>query len=124
MATSTIRIKKGTTAVWTSSGRVLDDGELGLEMTGDSHRILRIGDGVNPFMNLPVSFDIEEVREIKEGMDSDSKTYYDDLVKKGEALLAEMKAQAFTVELTDDETQIKYRMGLSNGAMYFEEVLK
>ena len=35
------------------------------------------------FMSLPVAFDIEEVREIKTGMDEDAKTYYDDMVKKG-----------------------------------------
>lgn len=33
MATATIRIKKGTTAEWTESRRVLDDGEMGLELT-------------------------------------------------------------------------------------------
>lgn len=124
MATATVRIKKGTTEEWTESQRVLDNGELGLETTADNHRILRIGDGVNAFMNLPVSYDIEEVRDIKEAMDTDSAAYYETLVKKGEALLEEMKAQAHTVELTDDETDIKYRMGLSNGAMYFEEVSK
>lgn len=122
MATATIRIKKGTTEEWTESRRVLDNGELALEVTPGGHRILRIGDGVKEFMNLPVSFDIEEVREIKAGMDTDSEMYYNNLVAKGEELLEEMKTQAHTVELTDEETDIKYRMGLSNGEMYFEEV--
>lgn len=76
------------------------------------------------FMSLPVAFDIEEVREIKTGMDKDAKTYYDDMVKKGTELLAEMKALATTVELEDDATQIKYRMGISNGTLYFEEITK
>ena len=124
MATATITIKKGTTAEWTDSHRVLDDGELGLEITVDDHRIIRVGKGATEFMDLPVSFDIEEVREIKTGMDDDAKKYYDDMVEKGEELLAEMKAMATTVELEDDETHIKYRMGLSNGAMYFEEITK
>ena len=31
MATATITLKKGTTAEWTESKRVLDDGELGPE---------------------------------------------------------------------------------------------
>lgn len=74
--------------------------------------------------SLPVAFDIEEVREIKTGMDKDAKTYYDDMVKKGTELLAEMKALATTVELEDDATQIKYRMGISNGTLYFEEITK
>lgn len=122
--TATITLKKGTTAEWTESKRVLDDGELGLETTTSGHRIIRIGNGSTEFMSLPVAFDIEEVREIKTGMDKDAKTYYDDMVKKGTELLAEMKALATTVELEDDATQIKYRMGISNGTLYFEEITK
>lgn len=124
MATATIRIKKGTTAEWTESHRVLDDGELGLELTVDGHRIIRIGNGTTEFMDLHVSFDIEEVREIKKGMDDNAKTYYEDMVEKGTELLAEMKTMATTVELEDDATGIKYRMGLSGGTMYFEEMKK
>lgn len=122
MATATITIKKGTTAEWTESKRVLDDGELGLEITSKGHRIIRVGNGATEFMDLPVSFDIEEVREIKTGMDEDSQKYYDKLVEKGTELLAEMKALATTVELRDDATDIKYRMGISNGTLYFEEI--
>ena len=124
MATATIRIKKGTTAEWTESHRVLDDGEMGLELTVDGHRIIRIGNGATEFMDLPVSFDIEEVREIKKGMDDNAKTYYEDMVKKGEEFIAEIKAMATTVELEDEATGIKYRMGLSGGTMYFEEMKK
>lgn len=124
MATATITIKKGTTAEWTESKRVLDDGELGLETTPSGHRIIRIGNGSTEFMQLPVAFDIEEVREIKTGMDEDAKGYYDELVKKGEELLAEMKALATTVELEDDSTGIRYRMGISAGTLYFEEIEK
>ncbi len=122
MATATITIKKGTTAEWTESKRVLDDGELGLEITEDGHRIIRVGNGATEFMDLPVTFDIEEVREIKTGMDTNAETYYKNMVEKGEALLAEMKSMVMTVELEDDETGIKYRMGLSNGTLYFEEL--
>lgn len=122
MATATITLKKGTTAEWTESKRVLDDGELGLETTADGHRIIRVGNGASEFMDLPVTFDIEEVREIKTGMDVDSRTYYNNLVAKGTELLAEMKALATTVELEDDVTAIKYRMGISNGTLYFEEI--
>ena len=124
MATATIRIKKGTTAEWTESHRVLDDGELGLELAVDGHRIIRIGNGATEFMDLPVSFDIEEIREIKKGMDDNAKTYYEDMVKKGEEFIAEIKAMATTVELEDEATGIKYRMGLSGGTMYFEEMKK
>ena len=46
------------------------------------------------------------------------------MVEKGTELLAEMKAMATTVELEDDATGIKYRMGLSGGTLYFEEMKK
>lgn len=124
MATATITIKKGTTAEWTESKRVLDDGELGLETTTSGHRIIRIGNGSTEFMQLPVAFDIEEVREIKAAMDENAQEYYNDMVKRGEEYIAEIKAMATTVELTDDATAIKYRMGISNGTLYFEEIEK
>ena len=111
-----------TTAEWIESHRVLDDGELGLELTADGHRIIRIGNGATEFMDLPVSFDIEEVREIKTGMEDSVKNYYDSMVEKGMELLAEMKAMATTIELEDDATGIKYQMGMSGGMMYFEEL--
>ena len=122
MATATITLKQGTTAEWTESRRVLDSGELGLEITTKGHRIIRIGNGATEFMDLQVAIDIEEIREIKTEMDENSTKYYEDLVKKGTELLAEMKALATTVELEDDATQIKYRMGISSGTLYFEEL--
>lgn len=81
-----------------------------------------MGNGATEFMDLPVTFDIEEVREIKTGMDENAKKYYDDMVAKGEEYIEEIKSMATTVELEDDETGIKYRMGLSNGTLYFEEL--
>nr|DAM76818.1 MAG TPA: hyaluronidase [Caudoviricetes sp.] len=122
MATATIRIKKDTTANWTASGRVLDDGELGIEITEEGHRVIRVGDGVSAFMNLPVAVDIEAINAIKTGMDTNAKKYYEDMVNKGEEMLKKMEQQAITVELQDDETKIDYRMGISNGSLYFEEV--
>ena len=122
MATATIRIKKDTTANWTESGRVLDDGELGLEITEEGHRVIRVGDGVSAFMDLPVAVDIEAINEIKTGMEKKTKKYYDDMVDRGEEMLKKMEQQAITVELQDDETKIDYRMGISNGSLYFEEI--
>ena len=122
MATATIRIKKDTTANWTESGRVLDDGELGLEITEEGHRVIRVGDGVSASTDLPVAVDIEAINEIKTGMDTNAKKYYDDMVDRGEEMLKKMEQQAITVELQDDETKIDYRMGISNGSLYFEEI--
>ena len=124
MATATIRIKKGTTEEWIESRRVLDDGELGIEITENGHRVIRIGDGITEFMKLPVSFDIEEIREIKEEIEKTAKIYYREMADKGAKLIAEMKTVAETIELVDDTTGIKYRMGISDGALYFEETKK
>ena len=57
-------------------------------------------------------------------MDENAQKYYDDVVERGEEYIAEIKAMATTVELTDDATAIKYRMGISNGTLYFEEIEK
>ncbi|MEH2955869.1 hypothetical protein VV089_23425 [Candidatus Merdisoma sp. JLR.KK011] len=46
------------------------------------------------------------------------------MVEEGTELLAEIKAMATTIELEDEATGIKYRMGLSGGTMYFEEMQK
>ena len=55
-------------------------------------------------------------------MDENAKKYYDDMVAKGDEYIEEIKSMATTIELEDDETGIKYRMGLSNGTLYFEEI--
>ena len=73
-------------------------------------------------MDLPVAVDIEAINEIKTGMDTNAKKYYDDMVDRGEEMLKKMEQQAITVELQDDETKIDYRMGISNGSLYFEEI--
>lgn len=43
--------RRGTLAEWTAANPVLSEGELGVET--DTH-MLRIGDGVTPFLNLPM----------------------------------------------------------------------
>lgn len=122
MATSTITIKKDTTDNWTNSHRVLDDGELGLEITEAGHRALRIGDGIHEFMELPVTVDIDEVRQIKTDMETKATEEYTKLTEAGKELLEEMKGEAGTVTLTDTSTGTKYHMGLEDGTMFFEEV--
>lgn len=41
---------------------------------------------------------------------------------KAQGDIKKMEQQAITVELQDDETKIDYRMGISNGSLYFEEI--
>ena len=64
MATSTIKPKKGTTAQWAASGRVLEVNEWGVEVTENGHHILRIGDGEHLFHELPAVFDAENYEEL------------------------------------------------------------
>ena len=64
MATWTIKPKKGTTAEWQASGRVLEVNEWGVEETVTGHYILRIGDGINKFPDLPAVVDTENLSGI------------------------------------------------------------
>ena len=57
-------------------------------------------------------------------MDEDAKTYYDDMVKKGTELLAEMIGLATSVEVVDDLSVMMYGMGISKGTLYFEDIRK
>jgi hypothetical protein len=45
-----IQIRRDTTANWAANNPVLLQGELGLDITSNC---LKIGDGVNPWNNLP-----------------------------------------------------------------------
>lgn len=63
MATSTIKPKKGTTAEWEASGRILELNEWGVEETAKGTFILRIGNGKDKFLDLDVVMDVGELRE-------------------------------------------------------------
>lgn len=64
MATWTITPKKGTTAQWAASGRILNVNEWGVEETEAGTYILRIGDGEHEFLDLPVVVDVGEMQEL------------------------------------------------------------
>lgn len=64
MATSTIKPKRGTTAQWQASRRVLEENEWGVEVTENGHHILRIGDGEHLFHELSAVFDAENYEEL------------------------------------------------------------
>ena len=48
-----IRFRRGTTADWLADDEILASGEPGVEILVDGTHILRIGDGVRPFSELP-----------------------------------------------------------------------
>lgn len=64
MATSTIKPKKGTTAEWAESERILEVNEWGVEETASGTYILRIGDGKNKFLDLPVVMDVKQLQDL------------------------------------------------------------
>ena len=75
MSTSTIKPKRGTTTDWTSSGRILEDGEWGVAIVEDSsgdktkrQYILKIGDGIHTFDELPAAVSTPDINEIMENM--------------------------------------------------------
>jgi hypothetical protein len=51
--TSSIQLKRDTTAGWVSSNRVLLDGEVGVEETPAGSRLTKIGNGATPWLSLP-----------------------------------------------------------------------
>ena len=70
MATSTIKPKKGTTAEWEESARILEVNEWGVEETISGTYILRIGDGKNKFLNLPAVMDVKYLQDLAQTIDN------------------------------------------------------
>ena len=66
MATSTIKPKRGTTAQWARSKRILEENEWGVEETVSGEWILRIGDGEHEFLDLPKVIDTPSLNELVE----------------------------------------------------------
>lgn len=64
MATWTIKPKKGTTAQWQQSGKILEVNEWGVEETASGHYILRIGDGQHEFLDLPPVVDTDDMTRL------------------------------------------------------------
>lgn len=101
MATSTIKPKKGTTAQWAVSERVLEVNEWGVEETEKGTYILRIGNGQDKFLDLPIVMDVGELKELAE------------------------KVEQFANnpnQLPDDSTGTVYALGVENGNIYIMEV--
>ena len=122
MATATITLKADTTDNWATSQRVLDLNEMALEVTTDGRRILRIGDGETPFPQLPATVDIVGQHQIQEDMETSAQELIATMERRGQELIDEMVTHEGTVVLTDDNTNIKYRMGFSDGMPYFEKI--
>lgn len=143
MATSTIKPKRGTTAQWEKSGRVLEVNEWGVEVTESGDHILRIGDGEHLFHELPPVLDVdrfetlmdetdahyEEVMDFKNNMTSatdaanSAATSATDAAAAANAGAAACQNIAAGINsLVDDTTATVYTLGISNGNIYLEEV--
>lgn len=143
MSTTTFKPKRGTTAEWTQAKRVLEERELGLEVTTDGKYILRIGDGKTEFMKLPAAISTPYFDELTKAVDEKYKE-----IKKFESEMTQATQNANTATtaateakrradeaaqacegiaeglntMIDDQTKAAYRMGIENGKMYLKEV--
>lgn len=143
MATSTIKPKKGTTAQWQSSGRILEVNEWGVEVTKKGHHILRIGDGEHLFHELPPVLDVdrfetlmdetdahyEEVMDFKNNMTSATDAANSAATSATNAAAAAnagaeacQNIAAGINSMADDTTAVVYTLGINNGNIYLEEV--
>lgn len=142
MATSTICPKKGTTAQWTASNRVLEVNEWGVEETESGKYIVRIGDGEHVFMELPAVIDVPSL----EALAAQMLTQYNVVVAfsgnmqtaTAAANTAASAASEAAIEangaaeacrniaaginsMSDDTTSKVYTIGIDSGMIYLEE---
>ncbi len=142
MATSTICPKKGTTAQWTASKRVLEVNEWGVEETESGKYIVRIGDGEHVFMELPAVIDVPSLDALaaqmltqynvvvafRDDMESAASAANSAAASANTAATAAANAAAACNNIaaginsmTDDTTEKVYTVGVNNGMIYLEE---
>ena len=135
MATSTICPKKGTTAQWTASKRVLEVNEWGVEETESGKYIVRIGDGEHVFMELPAVIDVPSLDALaaqmltqynvvvafRDDMESATSAANGAATAAANAAAACKNIAAGINSMTDDTTEKVYTVGVNNGMIYLEE---
>lgn len=143
MSTATIKPKRGTTKQWKDSKRILEENEWGVEVTEDQKYILRIGDGVNEFMNLPAAVSTpyfeslldqmttlhNEVMTFKNNMTAATNSANAAATKAdtatSKATAAAKACEGIVVKqntMTDDTLGKSYKLGVNNKRIYIEEV--
>lgn len=143
MSTATIKPKRGTTKQWQESKRVLEENEWGVEITEDQKYILRIGDGVKEFMELPAAVSTpyfeslldqmtilhNEVMSFKNNMTTATNNANAAATKAdtatGKANAAAKACEGIVIEqntMVDDTLGKSYRIGVNNKRIYIEEV--
>lgn len=135
MATSTIKPKKGTTAEWEESGRILEVNEWGVEETASGTYILRIGDGKNKFLDLPVVMDVKQLQDLAQtvqnfagNMNGAASAANTAAQKANQAATAANAAAGACQNLAaginsmgDDATGKVYSIGIHAGKIYLQE---
>lgn len=136
MATSTIKPKKGTTAQWEASERILEVNEWGVEETEEGTLILRIGDGEHKFMELPKVMDVKELQDLAETV-SNFASNMQSAASEANAAAEKANAAATVAEgaaeacqniaaginsMADDTTGTVYSIGIDAGKIYLQEV--
>lgn len=136
MATSTIKPKKGTTAQWAESGRILEVNEWGVEETTSGTYILRIGDGEHEFLDLPVVMDVKKLQDLAQTVNNFS-TNMQQAASAANTAAQQAGTAATRAEgaakaceniasginsMSDDVNGKTYTIGISAGKIYIQEV--
>lgn len=143
MSTATIKPKTGTAQQWTDSHRILELNEWGVSITLDNQYILKIGDGIHEFDDLPAAVSTPyfqeiqkdvlekygEVMQFKKDM-SNAAAAANIQAKKAETAAANAQAAANACNgivvqqntMTDETAGIAYKLGVNNGKIFIEEI--
>ncbi len=136
MATSTIKPKKGTTAQWKASERILEVNEWGVEETAEGTLILRIGDGEHKFMELPKVMDVKELQDLANTVNNfagnmqSAASAANTAAEKANAATTAAQGAAEACQniaaginsMADDTTGTVYSIGIDAGKIYLQEV--
>lgn len=136
MATSTIKPKKGTTAQWEASERILEVNEWGVEETSEGTLILRIGDGEHKFMELPKVMDVKELQDLANTVNNfagnmqSAASAANTAAEKANAATTAAQGAAEACQniaaginsMADDTTGTVYSIGIDAGKIYLQEV--
>lgn len=143
MSTATIKPKTGTAKQWTDSGRILEVNEWGVSVTEAGQYILKIGDGINKFDDLPAAVSTPYFEEIQENITkkyNEVAQFKDNIGSATSAAnTAANAAQTATAAanaaakacnaivvgqntMTDETTNVTYRLGVAGGKIYIEQI--
>lgn len=143
MSTATIKPKTGTQKQWTDSGRILEVNEWGVSVTSEGKYILKIGDGATVFDDLEPAVStpyFEEILGNMTALHNEVMAFKNNMAAAtNNATVAATNANSATEKanaaakacegivaeqntMTDDVAGVAYKLGVSSGNIYIEEV--